>query len=134
MAGSERLFRLTRVLRGVLLASAVTLVGMAALAVLVIYANVSDSTLTALNQVLKVISIFAGAVFAIGFGGEKGLVTGALVGILYILAGYGFYCLSDGSEADAVVLLTELAAGVIAGGVFGVTVANMRSSRRRSRA
>ncbi len=133
MANSERLLRLVRVLRGVLLASAVTLAGMAALAALVIYANISDSTLTALNQVLKVISIFAGAVFAIGIGGEKGLVTGALVGVLYILAGYGFYCLSDGSEAESAVLLTELAAGVIVGGVFGVTIANMRPSRRRSR-
>ena len=82
--------RALRVIRGTLAASAFTLVAMAILAALVIYAGLREDSLMALNQGVKLLAIALGTAFAVGIGGEKGLITGALVGMLYILAGYGF--------------------------------------------
>ena len=130
MTREEVVRRLIRVARGVLAASAVTLVGMAGLAALVIYAGLDEGALTALNQALKLISIALGTLFAVGIGGEKGLVTGALVGMLYILAGYGFYSLIDGSETRAAVVAVEELAGALAGGIAGAVCANLRPRRR----
>lgn len=130
MTREEVVRRLIRVARGVLAASAVTLVGMAGLAALVIYAGLDEGALTALNQALKLISIALGTLFAVGIGGEKGLVTGALVGMLYILAGYGFYSLIDGSETRVAVVAVEELAGALAGGIAGAVCANLRPRRR----
>lgn len=130
MTRDEVVRRLIRVARGVLVASAVTLVGMAGFAALVIYAGLNESALTALNQALKLVSVALGTLFAVGIGGEKGLVTGALVGMLYILAGYGFYSLIDGSETRAAVIAIEELAGALAGGIAGAVSANLRPRRR----
>lgn len=132
MAREDKWNRLIRVLRGVVLASAITLVGMAGLSALVIYAGLEDGALTILNQALKLASILLGTLFAVGVGGEKGLATGAVVGILYILVGYGFYCLIDGSEASASAMAVEECAGALAGGLFGMLIANLRPMRRRA--
>ena len=47
-------------LRGIGVAAGITLVGMLALAALVVWAGLKDSALIALNQALKVVSIAAG--------------------------------------------------------------------------
>ena len=79
---------------------------------------------------MKLVSILAGTLFAVGVGGEKGLLTGALVGMLYMLLGYGFYSLIDGSEPAAKVLAMEIAAGALVGAAAGVALANLRGGRR----
>lgn len=124
--------RALRVLRGTLAASAFTLVSMAILAALVIYAGLREDSLMALNQIVKLLAIALGTAFAVGLGGEKGLLTGALVGMLYILAGYGFYSLIDGTDAAPAVIAVEEAAGALAGGIAGVICANARPIGKRA--
>ena len=88
-----RIKALWSILRGVLAAAAATLLGMLLLAAAVIYLEVSDGALTALNQALKLLCVALGARFAVGVGGERGFFTGAAVGLLYMIAGYALYCL-----------------------------------------
>ncbi len=126
----DRMGRVFRVLRGALAAGAITLLLMAGITLLVIYAGLRTTHLTAINQIVKLVSILAGTLFAVGVGGEKGLLTGALVGMLYMLLGYGFYSLIDGSEPAAKVLAMEIAAGALVGAVAGVVLANLRGGRR----
>ena len=68
-------------------AAAATLLGMLLLAAAVIYLEVSDGALTALNQALKAVCVALGARFAVGVGGERGFFTGAAVGLLYMVIG-----------------------------------------------
>ena len=65
-------------LRGVLAAAAATLLGMLLLAAAVIYLEVSDGALTALNQALKAVCVALGARFAVGVGGAIGAAVGAV--------------------------------------------------------
>lgn len=125
----DRMERVFRVLRGTLAAGAITLLLMAGITLLVIYAGLRTAHLTAINQAVKLVSILAGTLLAVGIGGEKGLLTGALVGMLYMLLGYGFYSLIDGSEPTAKVLAMEIAAGALVGAVTGVVLANLRGRR-----
>ena len=81
-----RMKALWAMLRGVLAAAAATLLGMLLLAAAVIYLEVSDGALTALNQALKLLCVALGARFAVGVGGERGFFTGAAVGLLYMVA------------------------------------------------
>lgn len=122
--------RLMRVARGVIIASAITLIAIAALAALVIYAGLKEEWLMTLNQVVKVASIVLGVLAAVGVGGDKGLITGMIVGMVYILAGYGFYSLVEGSGTPPAVMALEEAIGAVAGGVSGVVFANLRPMRR----
>ena len=91
-----RIKALWSILRGVLAAAAATLLGMLLLAAAVIYLEVSDGALMALNQALKLLCVALGARFAVGVGGERGFFTGAAVGLLYMIAGYALYCLLGG--------------------------------------
>ena len=81
-------------LRGIGVAAGITLVGMLALAALVVWAGLKDSALIALNQALKVVSIAAGALCAVRPGGRRGLPLGGVVGLVYIALGYGLVALT----------------------------------------
>ena len=88
---SARLKALWALTRGLLMAVAATLAGMLLLAAAVIYLDVTDGALAALNQLLKLFSVVLGARLAVGVGGERGFVTGAAVGLLYMALGYVLY-------------------------------------------
>lgn len=129
---SNRISVLLSILKGVLAAAAATLAGMLLIALLTVFTRISDGMLTALNQLLKCISILIGTGIAVGRGGSRGFVTGAATAMLYMLAGYVLYvCL--GGLYDTVSMLGELLMGAAIGAVAGAVLANMRPKRRRTK-
>ena len=122
---------LYKVLRGVAAASLCTLPGMALLALMVVLMPIEDSTLVALNQLLKALSVFIGVYFAVGRGGSRGFITGAAVGLVYMLLGYGLYCSLEGSAGAWALLGGEALFGALIGAVSGAVCANMKPARRR---
>lgn len=120
-----------RLFRGVAAAALCTLPGMALLAVLVVLTGLQDSALGVLNQLLKAVSVFLGALCAVGRGGSRGFVTGAAVGLVYMLIGYGVYCALEGSAAALSLLGGEALFGAVIGALSGALAANMRPARRR---
>ena len=125
---------LYKLLRGVAAAALCTLPGMALLALTVVLVPVEDSTLVALNQLLKALSVFIGVYFAVGRGGSRGFVTGAAVGLVDMLLGYGLYCALDGSAGAWALLGGEALFGALIGAVSGSVIANMRPGRKNRRA
>ena len=113
-------------LRGLAAAVAVTLAGMLILAALVVWARLSDGALTALNQLLKLASIAAGALCAVKPGGRRGLALGGCVGLVYIALGYGLVSLTGTALVTARMLAVEMAMGLTLGALCGVLAANMR--------
>ena len=121
-------------IRGLLAAIGVTLPGMAVLALMVVYAHLTDGALTALNQALKLTAIFAGAYRAVGRGGTRGFALGGAVGLMYIAMGYGICALWGGLNVTGGMLALEFLAGLLIGGVSGALAANLpggKAGRRK---
>ena len=126
-----RMKALWAILRGFLTAAAATLLGMLLLAAAVIYLEVSDGALTALNQLLKLLCVALGARFAVGVGGERGFFTGAAVGLLYMAVGYALYWQLGGALFSAGAMLLEMLLGGGFGAAAGAVCANLHPRARR---
>ncbi len=68
---------LLNVLKGAIIAVSFSLVFILIFALLIKLFNISDAAITPVNQVLKIISIFLGCLFALKKFPERGLITGA---------------------------------------------------------
>lgn len=130
----ERRATIFALLRGLGTAVLATLAGMALLAGVVVLTGISDGAVLAVNQALKAVSIALGAVAAVGFGGRRGFVMGAVVGAMYMILGYGLYCAIDGRLAPAGLLAAEFVMGALVGALAGALAANIRPRRVRRRA
>ena len=121
-------------LKGLVAAIGVTLPGILLLALLVVYAQMTDGLLTSLNQALKLMAVFAGAWAAVGRGGTRGLALGAAVGLMYIALGYGICALWGGVTPPAWMLSVEFLTGALLGGISGALIANLPTGKKgRSR-
>jgi len=121
-------------LKGLLAAVALTLVGMAGIAALALGLRVSDGTIRALNQLLKCAAILLGATVAIGRGGSRGFITGATLAILYMALGYAMAVGLGGGAFMPAGMLGELLIGAALGGAAGAVFSNLPPRRRRARA
>lgn len=129
MAGNARGEAALSALRGLGVAVGLTLAGMLALAALVVWAGLSDSALIALNQALKIVSIAAGALFAVKPGGRRGLPLGGCVGLIYIALGYGLVALTGVAMITPKMLAMEMLMGLAFGALCGVVTANLPAKR-----
>lgn len=127
----KRIPILLSILKGVLVAVILTLLGMLVMAALTVFARISDGALTALNQALKVFAILLGARAAVGRGGSRGFVTGCVIALVYMIAGYGLYVCLGGGVFSATQMLGEMLLGASIGGLTGAVLANMRPKARR---
>lgn len=131
MAEESRGTVVAALLRGLLLSVAVTLAGMLALASLVVWGNLGDKALEALNQALKLIAIAAGVFGAVRLGGRHGLAKGGCVGLMYIALGYGVCALFGELLVTPAMLALEMAMGLAIGALCGACAANLRPMRRK---
>ena len=131
MAEQSRRGVIAALLRGLAAAIGATLVGMLILSALVVWAALSDTALGALNQALKLIAIAVGALCAVRPGGERGLVKGACVGLIYIALGYGVCAIFNDLLVTPSMLALELLMGLGIGALCGAITANLRPLRRK---
>ena len=108
------------VLRGVLVAAAITIIGVAVFALILNWWNASDRAITAINQVVKFVSILAGVTTAMRAGESGGAMRGACVGLLYMALGIVCYALMMGQSPQLAAYLADLGMGLAAGGLFGM--------------
>jgi len=104
------------VLRGVLVAAAIV----AVFALILNWWNASDRAITAINQVVKFVSILAGVTTAMHAGESGGAMRGACVGLLYMALGIVCYALMMGQSPQLAAYLADLGMGLAAGGLFGM--------------
>ena len=103
------------VIKGVLVGASITIIGVAVFALILNWWDASDRAITAINQVVKFVSILAGVVSALSGDGQGGVMRGICVGLLYMALGIACYCLLMGRQpefsgylADLVVLDTDI--------------------------
>ena len=78
------------------------------------------------NQLIKLFAIFAGVYAAVGRGGEKGMMLGASIGLLYMLLGVALYAVLSGQTLPLTSYLSDVAMGVAGGGIAGAIVSGMK--------
>ena len=117
-SGRRQQTLLTKLIRGVLGAVGVTLACILLFAFMMQWLKPSDGVIRVVNQLIKA-AIFVGVRLAVGTGGERGLLTGALVGFLYMLLGVVLYALLSGQQLPLTSYLSDIAMGVAGGGIAG---------------
>ena len=78
-------------LKGLLIAILITLVGMVLVAAAVTWLHVPDKRIRFLNQLVKYTAIILGTCASVRKGGEMGLATGTFLALAYMALGYGMY-------------------------------------------
>lgn len=127
---NKRASALLSILKGLLAAAAVTLLGMALIAALVLTARLSDGVLTLLNQLLKALAVVLGVRAAVERGGNRGFFTGMTVALAYMIAGYGLYVALGGGRFEAAQMLGEMLLGAAVGGAAGAVRVNLKPKAR----
>lgn len=125
-AGRRRQTPGARLVRGLLCAVGVTLACVLVFALLMQWLRPSDTVIRVVNQLLKLLSIFAGVWAMIGRGGERGLTMGALLGLCYMALGVGLYALLSGQQLPVTAYLSDIAMGVAGGGIAGALIGGLK--------
>ena len=127
----SRLSILLSLIKGLLAAVALTLLCVAGLAALAVFARVSDGLITALNQALKTAAIILGVVVAVGRGGDRGFFTGMALAMAYMALGYWMYVALGGSAFSVTDMLGEILIGAAIGAIAGAILSNLPAKKRR---
>lgn len=103
----------------------ITVAAVLVFALIISQTAVSDSTISAVNQIIKLASIFTAAVIIGRRGGERRAVMGAIAGALYVLLGYFAFSLIDGALGDIKMLLADIGMGVVVGALTSAVIGRM---------
>ena len=108
------------VLKGVLVGASITVIAIAVFALILNWWDASDRAITAINQVVKFVSILAGVASALGSDAQGGALRGICVGLLYMALGIVCYDLLMGRAPQMTGYMADLGMGVASGGLFGM--------------
>lgn len=106
--------------RGLLAAVAVTVLGVVVSALAIKWFSLSDTVISVMNQALKLAAVLAGTRAAMRGGGSALVLRGALVGLAYMAVGVVSYAFLSGLTLSPASYLADLGMGVAAGGLFGM--------------
>ncbi len=112
------------VLRGVLYAVIITLISVLIFAFIVKFALLGSGVIKAVNQFIKIISIFLGC--SLSIRGNLGLVKGALVGAFTTIITYLLFSLFSGSVTFNGSFILDIVFTAIIGGISGILAVNMK--------
>ena len=107
-------------LRGLLAAVAVTVLGVVVSALVIKWLSPSETVISVMNQALKLAAVFAGTRAAVRSGGSGTALRGATVGLAYMAVGVVSYAFLSGLTLSPTAYLADLGMGVAAGGLFGM--------------
>ena len=115
------------VLKGSLIAVAISLVGILFFAFAIKLFGLSDGWLKPVNQVIKALSIFMGVFFALKTQKEKGLIKGCIIGFVYTAVAFLVFSILNGKFTFDKSLITDILFGSIMGAICGVIAVNLKS-------
>ena len=115
------------VIKGTLVGASLTVIGVAIFALILNWWDASDGAITAINQVVKFVSILAGVVSALSPGDEGNVLHGICVGLLYMTLGIICFCLLMGQSPQFSAYLADLGMGVASGGLFAMILTSRKA-------
>jgi len=121
---------LKSLIAGILTAALFTLAAMLILAAALVFLRFGDALVTWLNQAVKLLAIMLGVIVAVPRGSQRGLATGVLIALAYMVIGYVLYILLGGASFSFAAFLGELLLGTAVGAVTGSIRANLPARKR----
>ena len=113
-----------RILKGIGISFALTLIGMFVFAMILTFTNVSETMIPIVIIVLTFISIFIGSMISIRKIQKNGLTNGAFIGGIYVLLLYVLSSILDTGFTLNIYTIIMIAIGVIAGIIGGIVGVN----------
>ena len=112
------------ILKGVLCSVIITLLSVLIFAFIVKFTLLGNGVIRAVNQFIKIISILLGSAFFIR--GDKGLIKGAILGLLTTIIIYLLFSLFSGGLLLNGSMFIDLIFTTIIGGISGILAVNMK--------
>lgn len=121
-----------KVIKGAVLGLLITVAAVLILAFIVKSTDMSDETISAFNQAIKIASIFVAALAASKGVSEKFMAHGALSGGLYVLLGYLTFSLIEGAFGDILLMFMDLAMGIAIGMITAFIFGKLLGSKKET--
>lgn len=118
------------IVKGVLLATSVSLILICVFAFLLRFVDISVDYIKPINQVIKILSILLGTFVGLKKMNEMGLIAGFLIGFLYTVLAFFVFSLLNGGLSFNPSLINDLIFGGICGAISGVISVNLFSRRK----
>lgn len=115
------------VVKGLLISISAALAGTALFALIVKLTGLPSNVVKAVNQFIKIISVFCGCFFA--FGDSKGALKGAILGVSFTVCIHLLFLILGG-ELSLKGFWLELAFGLISGTILGILTVNVKAGKR----
>ncbi len=114
------------VLKGVLVAVCISIVGVLLFAVVYKFVAMNGTTIKIVNQVIKVLSVLLGVNVALNGNKTKGAVKGLLIGVIYSIVAYAIFgLLSSTFTFNLSILYDAIFAGLV-GLIAGIFLVNLK--------
>lgn len=113
-------------LKGSLISVCVSLVAILLFAFIIKLTGMSKGLIKVINQIIKVLSIFLGTFFILRKTGQKGLLTGIAVGLLYTIIAFVVFSILNGKFAFDITLLIDIIFGAVTGAICGAICVNLK--------
>ena len=113
-------------LKGSLISVCVSLVAILLFAFIIKLTGMSKGLIKVINQIIKIVSIFLGTFFILRKTGQKGLVTGIIVGLLYTIIAFVVFSILNGKFAFDITLLIDIVFGIAMGAICGAICVNLK--------
>jgi putative membrane protein (TIGR04086 family) len=111
---------LMHALKGMLIAMIFTIAVILIFALIIKEANISDSVINPINQIIKILGIMIAVFFAVRKATENHWLIGGLAGMLYIVAGYLIFSLIEGRFGNLLMLLSDFLMAAVIGIIFAI--------------
>ena len=121
---SERVGFFSGIIKGTLTAVIITLFGVLIFAGITKFTLFNNGVIRAVNQFIKILSIFLGCAFNIR--GNNGLIRGGILALLSTVITYSLFSLFCGTSAFDQNFLLDLIFTVIIGAISGVISVNTK--------
>jgi len=117
------------IIKGILLAVLFSIVCILIFALVFKLANLDESVIPVVNQIIKIVSILLGAGLVAKNAKEKGWLKGGITGLAYIIIGFLIFSLVDGKFNFNTILVSDSLLGIIVGAIGGMIGVNLKYAK-----
>ena len=116
----------SQVVRGVVTAILITLIGVLVFSFVLSVTNLSDGIIKPVNQFIKLLSVFFGCFLSVR--GEKGFLKGGLIGLISTLLTVLIFALLTGG-INFLSIIIDVICAIIMGAISGAITVNVKGDR-----
>ncbi|MBE5738394.1 MAG: TIGR04086 family membrane protein [Clostridiales bacterium] len=121
---SKRNFWL-KILSGTIVSVCITLIMILIFALIIRYVGIRDNIIFPINQIIKVFSIFVGAMLSLKRHKEKGLLKGLLIGFAYYILSFVTFSILQGYFSISLSNVYDMFLTTLMGGIIGLIVVHL---------